>query len=81
MPLLGEDRPFDFSEIFLKPHHFRGFLRPEAFPAAKIADSFQQVGFPLGVVSHDQVDAGVKLRRDFPIISERPELQLIQIHG
>ena len=39
-----------FPEIFLKPHHFRGFLRPEAFPAAKIADGFQQVGFSLGVI-------------------------------
>ena len=81
LPLLREYRTVDFPEIFLKPHHFRGFLRPEAFPAAKIADGFQQVGFSLGVVSHDQVDAGVKLRRDFLIISERPERQLIQIHG
>jgi hypothetical protein len=81
LPFLGEDRAVDFSEIFPEPHHFRGFLCPEAFPASKIADGFQQVGFSLGVVSHDQVDAGVKLRRNFLIISERSELQLIQIHG
>ena len=81
LPLLREYRTVDFPEIFLKPHHFRGFLCPEAFPAAKIGYSLQQVGFSLGVIPHDQVDAGVKLRRDFLIISERPERQLIQIHG
>ena len=81
LPLLRENRPFDFPEISPKPHHFRGFLRPEAFPAAKIGYSLQQVGFSLGIVPHDQIDAGVEPRRDFPIISERPELQLIQIHG
>lgn len=32
----GRRPGIDFPEIFLKPHHFRGFLRPEAFPAAKI---------------------------------------------
>ena len=56
-------------------------MRPETFAAAKIGNGFQQVGLSLGVVAHDQIDAGLKFQLRFPVITEGAQAQLFQVHA
>ena len=70
LPLLGEHRSLQVGKIRPKADHFSGFLCPEAFSGAEIADGLQKIGLTLGVIAHDQVHAGVKIQGDFRVIAE-----------
>ena len=64
----------------MKENHFGGFLGPEALSAAKIADGFQQIGFSLGIVPHNEVYPGVEAELRFPVIAEMAQVEAFKIH-
>ena len=69
------------AEIRSKADQFSGALSTEALAGAQITDGLQQIGLALGVFSHDQVDAGLKIQGNFAVIAKIPKLQALKPHG
>ena len=72
LPLLGEHTSLAIGKVRGKAYHLAVFLSAEALSASKIPDCFQQIGFSLGVVTHDQIHTRVKVQRKLLIIPEIP---------
>ena len=60
----------ELGKIRAEADQLPGFLRPEAFAGAQIADGLQKIGLTLGVIAYDQIHARLKGQRNFAVIAK-----------
>ena len=62
LPLLGSQIGANIRKFGIKTDHLRVFLCAKAPSAAQKRDGLQQIGLALGIISHDQIHAGIKVQ-------------------
>ena len=70
MVLTGENAALDGKALLAEADQFPVGAGAGAFAAAETDDGLQQVGLTLGIVADNQIDTGIKIQFQLPVIAK-----------
>ena len=81
LPGLPGHIPLQVCKFASKPNELHFPPGSKGPACGQIEDRFQKIGFSLGVISHNQIDAGRKTAFQSLIVPEIPKCQPVKLHG